>query len=127
MSRLTPRPRAIESPSPPGKNIKLPKAERKIVTVGKNLAWEPKSGSNIIFPVILRISSGMTGKGTEILEKKIKFKKKWVLGRISNFHELYTPLVEGGDKGDQEAQTGTDPAGEAGPVEETEQGGEAGD
>ena len=60
-----------------GKNIKLIGVEGNIMAVEKNITWEKRErGSNIIFPIILRllgrISSGEEVKWTEILGKKIK-------------------------------------------------------
>ena len=42
-----------------------------------------------------RTSSEEKGKGTEISESKIEI-KKWGLGRIQRYRELYTPLDQGG-------------------------------
>ena len=55
-----------------------------------------KRESNIIFPIILRllvrISNGKEGKGTEIFQKKMQNLKKWRWGRISSSGKLYTAL-----------------------------------
>ena len=59
------------------KNIKLGRGEGNIMDLGKNITWKKRRrGSNIIFPIILRllgvILSGEKGTGTEISENKIK-------------------------------------------------------
>ena len=67
------------------------------MVVVKNITWKKRErGSNIIFPIILRllggISSGEEGKETEILWEKSRFKNNLGWGRISSCRELYTPL-----------------------------------
>ena len=57
-----------------------------------------KSGSNVMFPIILRllvgkISSEEKGKGTKIFLGKNKDLKKWGSGRIASCRELYIPLL----------------------------------
>ena len=53
---------------------------------GKNITWKKRErGSNIAFPIILRllggISSGEGGKETEILWKKSRFKNNLGVGK----------------------------------------------
>ena len=63
---------------PQRKIIKLLGGKGNIMAVEKNNMEKRARGSNIIFPVILRllgrISSGEEGKGTEILGMKIEIK-----------------------------------------------------
>ena len=64
--------------------------------MGKNIKRD--RGSNIIFPIILRllgrISSGKKGKGAETAGKKIKIKKIMGMGKnIKLQGTLYTPAA----------------------------------
>ena len=69
--------------------------EREYHGYGEEYNWgKRKKGSNIIFPIILRllgrISSEEEGKGTKILGKKIKI----LTNGGGECRELYTPLKD---------------------------------